>query len=140
MKGKDIEAAVWDYIDHLDFDKAEGEALQLDFSFFDPDGGSVSNITDGNFTIANLIRSTYLAFAKAYADNSAALNIPEPDKEKGEVVCTGGVIRKNRPLFRCIENAFPGKCRIAECSDDSMEGLLRFARWCVYGEEILENV
>ncbi|MBQ6469072.1 MAG: hypothetical protein IJJ50_03350 [Lachnospiraceae bacterium] len=131
----DLEAAVWDYIDHLDFEDIGEEPLRMDFSFFGPDGGSVAGITGSNFTIANLIRSTYLAFARSYAENAAVLNIPETAEGKGEVVCTGGVVRKNKPLFRCIESVFPRKCRIAECTDDSMEGLLQFAKWCADGEK-----
>ncbi|MBE5996124.1 MAG: hypothetical protein E7240_02065 [Lachnospiraceae bacterium] len=132
--GADLEKAVWDYIDSLDFEKIDGDPLGLDFSFFTPEGGAVENITDSNFTAGNLIRSTYLAFAKAYTDHISDLNIPE--NEYAEVVCTGGVVRKNRPLMRCMQDAFSGKCRIADCTDDSMEGLLRFAKWCVRGEHI----
>ena len=123
---------IWDYIDHLDFSRISEAPLAMDFSFFNPEGGAVSGIKDSNFTLDNLIRSTYLSFAQAYAENIAALRIPE--NEYAEVVCTGGVVRKNKPLFHCLENAFGGKCRIASCTDDSMEGLLKYAKWCVGGE------
>ncbi len=127
-----LEERIWKYIDSIDFENIGSEPLTMDFSYFDPEGGMVGGIKSENFTIANLIRSAYLAIAREYASHSADLAIPAD--AAGEAVCTGGVIRKNKPLFRCIEQVFPRPCRIAACTDDSMTGLLIYGKWCVEKE------
>ena len=128
---------VWAFMDSVDPEEEdENGALSVDLDFFEPEGGSITRIRGAGLNPGNLIRSAYKGIGETYRIRSGALGIPED--ARGSVVCTGGVIRKNRPLFESIRRAFPMECRLAETEDDSMEGLLKYALGCLNGTPVLE--
>ena len=115
---------IWRYMDTAGPDAADISPLGISLDFFEPGGESVTGITDSNFTVGNLLRSTYGAIAERYAAEAERIHIAE--HMTGEVICTGGILRKNPQLYRCIENALRRPCRIADCKNDTMQGLLAF--------------
>lgn len=159
-----IEMRVWDFIDSTDYDRLRVAPMGMELSYFDPQGGMISGITGDNFSIENLIGSAYTEFAMQYAEKAMQLGLgsagrkAEQDpgaldsaytapkiesldgrpEKTGTVICTGGVIRKNKPLFAKLEAAMPLPCRISETKEDSMEGIMRYALWCLKGQDIFK--
>ncbi|MCI8648879.1 MAG: hypothetical protein HFG20_02065 [Anaerotruncus sp.] len=139
------EREIWRKVDALTEDlEAGADGLHMDFSFFDSDGGSISGISGENFTTQNLFYSVYDSMAAAYYRQSKLLLTPVDSAPAG-VVCTGGVVRKNPLLLRCIERQFNLPCRLAPCSDDTMIGLMRYALWCrdsepLFGGAVARNL
>lgn len=134
---EEMQKAAWKQMDALTAaTDASANGLVMDLSFFESDGGSISGITAENLSVQSLFYSAYAAMAKAYRTASQQL-LCTGDPMPASLICTGGVIRKNPILLKCIEEQFNLPCFLAPCSDDTMLGLLRYACWCCSGVSIM---
>lgn len=123
------EKEIWKQVDILTGGmEYKGEELQVDFSFFEASKGGISGISGSNFTVQNLFCGAYHSMAKEYFEASKKL-IPEGYRPSN-IVCTGGVVRKNPLLLQYIREEFRLPCRLAPYSDDTMIGLLKYACEC----------
>ena len=129
----EMQQAAWKQMDALTAAAdASANGLVMDLSFFETEGGSISGITAENLSVQSLFYSAYAAMAKSYRTASRQL-LCAGDPMPASLICTGGVIRKNPILLKCIEEQFHLPCLLAPCSDDTMLGLLRYALWCCSG-------
>ena len=129
------EKEIWRRLDALT--GAEGidpGALAVDFDFFTPQGGGISGIGGENLTARNLFYAAYQSMASAYRRASGTLLLP--DETVAGIVCTGGVVRKNPLLLKCIAGQFPCPCRLSPYADDTMVGLMRYMLWCREGRPL----
>ena len=126
----------WNYVDGLNDRPGDTEGLKLDFGFFDSDGGSISGISGSNLTVRKFFHAVYDSMSEAYYQKSRVLT-DAGDKVSGKIICTGGVVRKNRVLLDFFADKFGMNCAMAPYVEDSMMGLLRFMRWCVYDEKLM---
>ena len=126
----------WNYVDGLNDRPGDTEGLKLDFGFFDSDGGSISGISGSNLTVRKFFHAVYDSMSEAYYQKSRVLT-DAGDKVSGKIICTGGAVRKNRVLLDFFADKFGMNCAMAPYVEDSMMGLLRFMRWCVYGEKLM---
>ena len=136
---EEMQQAAWKQLDTLTgATEASANGLVMDLSFFETQGGSISGITADNLSVQSLFYSAYVAMAMAYHTASQRL-LCTGDPKPVSLICTGGVIQKNPILLKCIEEQFHLPCHLAPCSDDTMLGLLRYARWCCSGQPLYQD-
>lgn len=130
------ELEIWQALDHLPMKntmQGAEDMPEIDFSFFSDSKGKISGITDTNFTLEGLFTGAYVSMAENYFSNYKDLLGTDEHLAK-KIILTGGVIRKAPLLQKLIMDKFEVPCVMAPYTDDTMIGLLRYAKWCK-GEE-----
>jgi hypothetical protein len=118
---------IWEYIATSSSAVPETD-LQMDLSFFPGpcgDRGTITNITEANFTVANLFRAAFDNMAQNYL--TLALRL-WPDRSWSRVVFSGGLARKLTILRAIIESTLESKSRMCPEDEDTLLGLMVLAR------------
>ncbi len=91
------------------------------------DGGSISGITNNNFTIENLFRSLFKSMAHRYIETIGSLC----DLDKlSKIVCAGGVSWRLPELIDEIKAFAKCPCVLSSMEDEALNGMLLVAKKC----------
>lgn len=102
--------------------------LKVDLSFFsnaisDYDRGSITGISETNFTIGSLFGSVYNQVAENAVE--AANILVENSNQINRLVFTGGIMRRNPQIVNAIAKAFDFSS-IETIADETIKGLYRY--------------
>lgn len=118
---------IWDYFKSVDLQ--ENTSLDCDLSFFDNavttyNRGSISNISEKNFTIADLVRTVGNRFVSNIVSISGIVNegLDVPDC----LVFSGGVARNNPQIIKAIVNHMGGNLSYRVSSHDTLYGCFSY--------------
>jgi len=103
----------------------EEKSLDVSLSFFASafaDEGYIRNINEGNFNIGNLMRSSFSSIAKSHRKAFDLFGV-STDEFKS-ILCSGGLLTKNKFLQDCFEMEFGLPLLKGEHQEDSLIGLL----------------
>ena len=121
----------WEYIQHA-VDRVETTDLEVDLSFFSSlrgERGGIANIREGNLTVGQLFVAAFHSMAKNYENCAKILS---PGREWKQVVFSGGLAQSFARLRKETLSVLGNPShRLCSSEEDTLAGLLVFARKCV---------
>lgn len=121
----------WPYI-HRQVSEVLETDLEIDLAF--ASGGSLERLRTGNLRVGHLFRAAFREMASQYKIHAAPLSLgPAWDR----LVVSGGLALRSEGLLQEIQKAFGSEVRLADSGgEDTLQGLLAWARRCLYGERM----
>ena len=101
--------------------------LEINMSFFNPEGGLIGDINTGNLRVANIFLAAYRNMAECYYRALKQLGLET--SSLNSIIGAGGVLHKTTLLQRLMAERFGLELKISPGSEDVMLGLLRLGRW-----------
>ena len=93
------------------------------------DGGSITGINANSFNPDTLMSAMFSAMAEEFRKAIQSMKISD-DEEIPEIICIGGVCRKNPSMIEKVESATGIKCRIPDDEDEAISGFIKIANKC----------
>ncbi len=120
----------WAYV-HQAVSQVAETTLGIDLSFAPSVTGSegrLTGLTGETLKVGHLFRAAFRQMAQNFHTHAAALNAASPWKA---IALSGGLAQRSQPLRQEIERAFEVPLRISRENEETLQGLLYWASYCL---------
>lgn len=123
----DYQLDIWKAISRVAEKDDDGSSqLEIESNFYK--NGSISKITNANFTFVDLMDAIYRKVASEY--HTALMEIMPAGKRYRGIVFSGGAVRKTHWLKKAIAEELGCQWREVQMEDEAIQGLFRVALVC----------